>query len=206
MRPTILVIAATAPELAPPAGWDTVVCGVGPVEAALATARRLACNPPDAVLHVGIAGARRARGLALTSLVVGADARYSDLGVGPEWAPGVVTPAPRLVQAVAGVLPDAPVLRIGTSGRVGGTHGCDVEAMEGFAVLRAAQVAGIPAVEVRAISNAIEEHDRAQWDIAGALAALVAITPSLVAAVAAAIEAAVQTGATTAAMEQAPHG
>jgi nucleoside phosphorylase len=81
------------------------------------------------------------------------------------------------------VLPDAPALRIGTSGRVGGTSGCDVEAMEGFAVLRAAQVAGIPAVEVRAISNAIEEPDRGRWDIAGALAAITGVTPALVAAI-----------------------
>lgn len=184
MRPRVLVVAATLPELAPPDGWDTLACGVGPVEAALATARRLASHPPDALLHVGIAGARRAHALPLGALVVGADARYCDLGVGPEWAPGVVAPDARLVDAVRRVLPNAPVLRIGTSGRVGGTTGCEVEAMEGFAVLRTAQAAGIPAVEVRAISNAIEEPDRARWDIAGALAAVTGITPRLVAAVA----------------------
>jgi hypothetical protein len=50
-------------------------------------------------------------------------------------------------------------------------------------VLRAAQVAGIPAVEVRAISNAIEEPDRGRWDIAGALAAITGVTPALVAAI-----------------------
>jgi nucleoside phosphorylase len=183
MPPLILVVAATPQELAPPAGWDTLVCGVGPVEAAHATARRLAMSPPAAVLHVGIAGARRASGVPLTTLVVGADARYSDLGVGPEWAPGVAVPDPRLLAAMRRVLPDAPALRIGTSGRVGGTSGCDVEAMEGFAVLRAAQVAGIPAVEVRAISNAIEEPDRGRWDIAGALAAITGVTPTLVAAI-----------------------
>ena len=135
------------------------------------------------MLHVGIAGARRASGVALTTLVVGADARYSDLGVGPEWAPGVVTPGATLLAAVRRALPHAPVRRIGTSGRVGGTSGCDVEAMEGFAVLRAAEAAGIPAVEVRAISNAVEEPDRARWDIAGALAAITGVTPALVAAI-----------------------
>ncbi|MBU6365390.1 MAG: futalosine hydrolase [Gemmatimonadetes bacterium] len=187
MSPTVLVVAATPQELAPPDGWETLVCGVGPVEAALATARRLAVAPPAALLHVGIAGARRARGLPLRSLVVGADARYSDLGVGPEWAPGVVAPDAALLRAVRAALPDAPVLRIGTSGRVGGTRGCDVEAMEGFAVLRAAQAAGVPAVEVRAVSNAVEEPDRAHWDIAGALAAVTAVTPALVTAMRAAI-------------------
>ena len=44
-----------------------------------------------------------------------------------------------------------------------------VEAMEGFGVLRAAALAGVAAVEVRAISNALGEEDRSRWDVAGAL-------------------------------------
>ena len=52
---------------------------------------------------------------------------------------------------------------IGTSARVGGSHGVDVEAMEGFAVLRACELAGVPAVEVRVVSNEIGEPDRALW-------------------------------------------
>jgi nucleoside phosphorylase len=53
--------------------------------------------------------------------------------------------------------------------------------MEGFAVLRAAALAGVPAIEVRAISNAIEEADRSRWRMADAKAAIVAATPLLVA-------------------------
>jgi nucleoside phosphorylase len=78
------------------------------------------------------------------------------------------------------MLPDAPRLAVGTSGRVGGTSGTDVEAMEGFGVLRAAQRAGVPAVEVRAISNDIEETDRARWHLDAAFAAITAATPRLV--------------------------
>jgi nucleoside phosphorylase len=52
--------------------------------------------------------------------------------------------------------------------------------MEGFAVLRARALAGIPAIEVRAISNAIEDTDRALWRFDEAFAAIVAITPALV--------------------------
>jgi futalosine hydrolase len=58
-----------------------------------------------------------------------------------------------------------------------------VEAMEGFGVLRAAALARVPAVEVRAISNAVGEEDRSRWDVAGALAALGAALPALLAAV-----------------------
>jgi nucleoside phosphorylase len=54
--------------------------------------------------------------------------------------------------------------------------------MEGFAVLRAAQLAGVPAIEVRAISNDIEEADRARWHFGVALAAIVEVTPLLVTA------------------------
>jgi nucleoside phosphorylase len=73
------------------------------------------------------------------------------------------------------------VLPIGTSARVGGTSGCTVEAMEGFAVLRAAQLAGIPALEVRAVSNEIDEPDRARWRFDDALGALAQALPLLLA-------------------------
>ena len=46
------------------------------------------------------------------------------------------------------------------------------EAMEAFAVLRACALAGVPAVELRAVSNAIDEPDRAKWRFDDALAAL----------------------------------
>jgi futalosine hydrolase len=78
-------------------------------------------------------------------------------------------------------LPEAHVLPIGTSARVGGTSACEVEAMEGFAVLRAAELAGIPAVEVRAVSNEIDESDRARWRFDDALTALERALPLLLA-------------------------
>jgi nucleoside phosphorylase len=72
------------------------------------------------------------------------------------------------------------VLPIGTTGRVGGGVDCDVEAMEGFGVLRAAGLAGIPALELRAVSNPVAEADRDRWSVDDALAALrVAVPPLL---------------------------
>lgn len=180
----VLVVAATERELAAPAGWRTLCCGVGPVEAASATAAAIALDRPAAILLVGIAGARRSRALPPATIVIGSDARYADLGVPASLAPSLVEAAPGLVDAAARVLPDAPRLAIGTSGRIGGTSGTDVEAMEGFGVLRAAQRAGVPAVEVRAISNDIEEADRARWHFDEAFAAIVAVTPRLVVEVA----------------------
>ena len=57
-----------------------------------------------------------------------------------------------------------------------------VEAMEGFAVLRAAALAGVPAVEVRAVSNEVAEPDRSRWRIEEALEALAAAMPRLLSA------------------------
>ncbi len=55
------------------------------------------------------------------------------------------------------------MLPIATCGKVGGGSDCDVEAMEGFGVLRACELAGVPAVELRAVSNSPDESDRSRW-------------------------------------------
>lgn len=182
VTPQVLVVAATPRELAAGGDWHTCLCGVGPVEAAAATAAAIAAMRPAALLHVGIAGARRKRRLAPASLVIGAESRYVDLAPQHPFAPRVVWPAAALVDAVRFALPGAPALVIGTSARVGGTagDGCDVEAMEGFAVLRAAALADVPAIEIRAISNDIEESDRARWHFDAAFDAITRATPLLV--------------------------
>src|SRR5215213_8263390 len=73
----ILVVAATPRELeCAVAGATTLACGIGPVEAAAATARALAESRPDAVLHVGLAGGR---GIEPGTLVLGSESLYCDL-------------------------------------------------------------------------------------------------------------------------------
>jgi futalosine hydrolase len=179
----VLVVAATDRELTGGAGWRTLCCGVGPVEAAAATAAAISADRPAAVLHVGIAGARRACALQPCAIVIGTESLYCDLEVPEEWAPGRVSAPHVLVDAARRTIPDALPLAIGTSARVGGSAGCDVEAMEGFGVLRAAQRAGVPGLEVRVVSNTIEEPDRRLWRFDDAFATLAAITPRLVAAI-----------------------
>jgi futalosine hydrolase len=173
----ILVVAATAREPAPVEGTRTLACGIGPVEAAAATARALGEDRPAAVLHVGIAGAR---GLEPLTLVLGSEAVYCD-AAGP-LVPALALPDAALLSRLHDAFPDAALRPIGTSARVGGSHTVDVEAMEGFAVLRACELAGVPAVEVRVVSNEIDEADRARWRFDEAFAALAAALPELVAA------------------------
>jgi futalosine hydrolase len=171
----VLVVAATPFEL----GWvgastATLACGIGPVEAAAATAAELARSRPAALLHVGIAGARADAGLAIGVVVLGSRSVYDDLSAAIP-VERAVEASPQLLEAARRALPDAPAVEIATSAGVGrSATGAAVEAMEGFGVLRAAALAGVPALELRVVSNEIGEEDRGKWDIPGALAVLAA--------------------------------
>jgi futalosine hydrolase len=174
----VLLVAATEIELCEHPG---LACGVGPVEAAAATARELMSNPPSAVVHVGLAGGH---GITPGGLVIGRESLYVDLAAE---IPVVdrVEPDLDLLEKVRAAAPDALVLPIGTSAAVGGVVGdLRVEAMEGFGVLRACALAGVPAVELRAISNELAENDRSRWRIGRALEALSAVLPDVLEAAA----------------------
>ena len=175
----VLLVAATEIELCEHPG---LACGVGPVEAAATTARELASNAPSAVVHVGLAGGH---GITPGGLVIGRESLYVDISAE---IPVVhrVEPDPELLEKVRAAAPDALVLPIGTSAAVGGVTGGDlrVEAMEGFGVLRACALAGVPAVELRAISNELAENDRSRWRIGRALEALSAVLPDVLEAAA----------------------
>jgi futalosine hydrolase len=169
----ILLVAATPDELP----GDGLVCGVGPVDAAARTASALAQSRPSGVLHIGIAGGRT---FERPELVIGSEALYCDAN-DATWVELRVEPDPKLLASARRVLPDARVEPIGTSARLDGTTGCEVEAMEGYAVLRAAALAGVPALEVRAVSNAILEEDRGRWQIREARSLLAEAVPLLLA-------------------------
>ena len=169
---SVLLVAATEIELCERPG---LACGVGPVEAAAATARRLAQELPGAVLHVGIAGAR---GITPGGIIIGSESVYSDISAE---IPVVdrLEPDPQLLAALREAVPEALALPIGTSASVGSAVDARVEGMEGFAVLRACALAGVPAIEVRAVSNEISEGDRSRWRIGRALEALADVLPRM---------------------------
>jgi hypothetical protein len=115
--------------------------------------------------------------------VVGTEAVFCDLSASIPLVDRAAAD-PGLVQVVRQALPHASALPIGTSAAVGGAgRDVPVEAMEGFGVLRAAELAGVPAVEIRAISNEIGETDRKLWRVDDALAALAVALSAVVATI-----------------------
>ncbi|GHH69087.1 Futalosine hydrolase [Streptomyces sulfonofaciens] len=188
--------APPAGRTAPAARWDLLAAGVGPASAAAGTgaaltAAALAGDPYGLVVSAGIGG-----GFAPAAppgcLVVADAITAADLGAEtpdgflPVTALGFGTtthavPA-SLVAAAAAALPAVvgTVLTVstatGTASRAAelrGRHpGAVAEAMEGFGVAEAAAAHGVPALEVRAVSNPVGPRDRAAWRIKEALAAL----------------------------------
>lgn len=185
----ILVVCATEEEracLPERAGVEVLVCGIGPVEAAAATARALARAPYELAVSTGIAGVFPGRGAVGDAFAV-AEALYADLGL----EGGAALPLQLADQAESSAAALAPF----HSGRIAARIGrglttatitasderasllarrfaCDLEAMEGFAVLRAAALAGVPALELRGISNVVGGRATNGWDFArGAQAA-----------------------------------
>jgi futalosine hydrolase len=196
----ILVVCAVAQELAalaPREDVEVLATGVGPVEAALRTAQALASKRYDAVINAGIAGGFRDR-CTVGDAVVCSREDYAELGL----EDGTAFPLPGGLELVRHAESDPGLLRpflaglipviVGrgvTSAIVTSTTAralvlahrfrADVESMEGFAVLRAAQLAGVPAIEIRGVSNLVGERATNEWDFRAGAAAAVATTDAL---------------------------
>ncbi|PKV86413.1 futalosine hydrolase [Streptomyces sp. TLI_146] len=192
----VLVVTAVPAERdavtrACPAGFDVLAGGVGPAAAAASTAAALARTPYDLVVSAGIGGGFRPVA-PVGSLVVASRIVAADLGADtPEgyldvealgFGRSAHLPPQGLGRAVADATGAAygPVLTVstvtGTAARaaeLAARHpGAAAEAMEGFGVAEAAAQQGVPALEIRAVSNAVGPRDRSAWRIGDALGAL----------------------------------
>jgi futalosine hydrolase len=177
----ILVACAVGKELEgfrPQPHVEMLVTGVGVVEAAAAVSRALAQSTYDLVISAGIAGAFEGAAELGEGVVVADDLLQLELETG---APIALPEGLRVIDRAGSdlVLVDRLVelgfrsVRGVTVTRVTATDdtadtlaalGVGVESMEGFAVLRAAEIAGVPAIEVRGISNIVCERSRSRWD------------------------------------------
>jgi futalosine hydrolase len=186
----ILLCCAVEAELAfwhPRGGVDMLVSGVGPVEAASAVAAALANDKYRLVVNAGIAGAFDGAAAIGDGVVVSEERMELRLESGeafslPRGASTVesvrsdASLVARLQAAGFAALRGVTVSRVtsseATAQRLAQSLGAQVESMEGFAVLRAAERAGIAAIEVRGISNRCGARERSGWDFAAGVSGL----------------------------------
>lgn len=177
-------------------GACVVAGGVGRTNAALATTRELldASKGFDAVLSMGVAGSLPGSELAVGDVVIGARSVYHEEGiVTPEGFrdasalgfplgafDGNAIPASReLLDAARSLGRVGDIATVATcSGTDAAAHavrertGALVEAMEGAAVLHVAGALGVPALEIRTVSNTTGDRDAQTWDLESALRSL----------------------------------
>ncbi|WP_405938052.1 futalosine hydrolase [Streptomyces sp. NBC_00726] len=170
---------------------DVLAGGVGPAASAASTAFALAADRYDLVISAGIGGGfapvAPVGSLAVSRRVVAAD-------LGAETSAGFV-PVTELGFGRAAHLPPRSLVRAaaeatgaaagdiltvstvtGTADRTAALLAAHpqavAEAMEGFGVAEAADLAGVPVLELRAVSNTVGPRDRDAWRIGDALTAL----------------------------------
>jgi futalosine hydrolase len=192
----ILVTCAVGKELSffrPQPHVEMLVTGVGPIEAAAAVSRALAQSSYELVISAGIAGAFEGAADLGEGVVVGDEMFELDLETGvpialPEGASVInrvssdLTLVDRLVElgfrAVRGITVPRVTATDVSAARLA-AFGAGVETMEGFAVLRAAEIAGVPAVEVRGISNIVCDRKNSRWDFAAGVQGVQTILTAL---------------------------
>lgn len=168
-------------------GVELLVTGVGPVEAACALASALARRPYDLVVNAGIAGVLNDAAKIGDGVVVAEDTMELTQENGaplalPDGVELIETAhsEPALVAelrargfaALRGITVAQVTSTAPTAHRLARERGAQVESMEGFAVLRAAERAAVPAVEVRGISNRCGDRAASGWDFAAGVAGL----------------------------------
>ncbi len=190
--------------------WEPLISGIGPMEAAFSLTSRLERGRSglQGVLHFGVAGAYHGKGdngAAMLDICLAEEEIFADMGIcysnriehflAPEL--GVCNRFSldkKLVQDAAALLVKKRIVfhqgRFLTVSCVSGTRKRGdmlaeqfeglCENMEGAAVARICEAFGLPCLEIRCISNFVEDRDIGRWRLkeactkAGETAALVA--------------------------------
>jgi len=158
--------------------------GVGPVNAAHAVTVEILRDRPRAIIVCGVGGAYPGSGLAVGEVACASTECYGDLGAASPAGfldmqalglPVVDGPAPLYNDMPLSIFPLATRVRFVTVSTCTGTDqaavtieartGGAVENMEGAAVAHVAYLHGIPAGEVRGISNRVTTRDVGQWKL-----------------------------------------
>ena len=165
-------------------GAGLVPTGIGPVNAAHAVTLRLARGGIDAVISCGIGGAYPGSDLEIGDVVCAESECYGDLGAA---APDGFQDMQQLgFPVIAGDPPLFNTLPLdlfpcehrarfvtlstctGTDAaarEIAGRTGGSVESMEGAAIVHVARLHGVRVGEIRGVSNAVGDRDRARWRV-----------------------------------------
>lgn len=180
---------------AAPVNFDFLVTGVGPVESAISLTRFLEREKADGVILFGVGGAYTERGIGILDVCLAEGERFGDFGIAAhdeihyftdEMLTGkhdfdlrnslsdqvesklMAMGAPFkkgsfvTVRACSGTLKRGNVLR--------DKFNAICENMEGAAMARVCELYGVPMVELRCISNMVEDRDTSKWKIKEAVA------------------------------------
>ena len=153
---------AVASEATHLTGVDVVLTGIGKVAAAATVARAIAERRPPFVLNVGTAGALHdhLEGPHVVGRVIEHDVDHAFLGglIGEELVGEIVLDADEpTVLATGDAFVSHPELRADLARRA------DLVDMEGFAVARACQMAGVPCRMVKVVSDTASEDAATSW-------------------------------------------
>lgn len=183
--------------------FEVVIGGVGPVAAAASTARCLAKREYDLVVCAGICGGFAGRAevgtLVVADAIICADlgaetaegfCSLDELGFGSARVPldqELVAKVTAGMRRAGLPVTQGPVLTLSTvTGSAAAAEellarvpGAAAEAMEGYGVAYAAHQQGLPALEIRTVSNLIGPRDKSAWRIKEALQMLEAASSVL---------------------------
>jgi futalosine hydrolase len=158
---------------------STLVTGVGMVATAYALGRRLATNQYDLVINLGIAGSFD-RTIALGEVVEVTEDRFSELGAEDDEAFLTIEQLGfgESIFSSTYDLPAAFGIRKVSAVTVNTVHGNEanirkltsrinpqLESMEGAAFFYTCKQAGMPGIQIRAVSNYVERRNRDAWQI-----------------------------------------
>ncbi|MFD2117509.1 futalosine hydrolase [Paenibacillus yanchengensis] len=171
---------------------DIITCGVGPAAAAAVTATAITKTNYDLIISAGIGGGFTIApigSIVISDVIVAADLGAEDgenfipveqLGFGKndyEVDTMFANHAGQALQQANIQAIIAPIITVATA--TGSAKSANrwiqnipnvaAEAMEGSGVATAAQLANIPVIEIRAISNQVGPRDRSSWRITEAL-------------------------------------
>lgn len=156
---------------------DTLITGVGMVATAYALGKHLANNQYDLAINLGIAGSFD-RNIRLGEVVEIIQDQFSELGAEDGEAFLTIDQLGFGEGAFSSTfkLPDSFDLKKVSAITVNTIHGneasiqnlhlsAEIESMEGAAFFYACKQAGLPCIQIRAVSNYVERRNRDAWQI-----------------------------------------